>query len=157
MEASEVTQIESGEYANSPTGINEAEVWVRYRVRFTTANAGVAMYFVNYSFSNIGLLYRQADGSLTIEPAGGGQATTVATSSINTTYWVWARFKKGTGSNAEMEVWFSTTSTKPADGSNNNAEVTNGTGTTNVDFVQWQTNSATSYIDEVRVAAASIP
>jgi hypothetical protein len=60
--------------------------------------------------------------------SGSATATTVATMTEGNTYHVWWHYLKGAGANDDTaEVWFSTTTTKPADASNNHAKVTGGT------------------------------
>ncbi len=159
LEASEALALTGGAaQSNTPTGIAQGEVWVRYRVRFIEDGAGALLYFYDSGFGQRGLVYRQTGGALTVD-SGGGSDTTVATTSINTTYWIWVHYKKGTGANGEMDVWFSSTSTKPADGSDNHATITGSTATADIDFLAFINTSGNveHYIDEVRVAAASIP
>ena len=61
---------------------------------------------------------------------GSANATTSGTFSLNTPYYLWWHRLKGSGANAVSELWFSSTPTKPADGSSGHAKVTTGTTTT---------------------------
>lgn len=160
LEASECVSLVSGNkylIAAYPTVFNEAEIWVRYRVRWTEDTSGYVARIYDGSLNQLGYLYRLTGGSLYIAN-GSTQTNTVATTSINTTYWVWIRYKKGTGSTGEAEVWFSTTSTKPGAG-DYNAAVSTGNATANAGSVSFENDNGAieGYFDEVRIAAVSIP
>lgn len=160
LEASECASLVSGNkylIAAYPTPFNEAEIWIRYRVRFTEDTSGYICRIYDGSLGQVGYLYRLTGGALYVAN-GSTQNNTVATTAINTTYWVWIRYKKGTGANGEAEVWFSTTSTKPGSG-DNNAAVTTGNATANAGSVSLENDNGAieGYIDEVRIAATSIP
>ncbi len=90
---------------------------------------------------------------------GGTSATTVSTTSVGTTYHIWWRYTKGTGSNAVAQVAFSTDGTEPTSG-NAFASVTNGTSTTQGGRV-WvgysSTNAGADFIyDNVLIDDADI-
>lgn len=88
--------------------------------------------------------------------SGAVNATTSATWSTGTKYYLWWHYLKGTGTDAVAEVWFSTTTTKPADASAGHAKVTTGTSTADLvyHFVGSPTAAAGNYeihIDHVYV------
>jgi hypothetical protein len=74
---------------------------------------------------------------------GSATASTVSGVSADTDYNVWVHYKKGTGSNGEMSVGFSTGTTEPTSG-DNYASLTNGTSTNQTDRWQWRNNTATT-------------
>lgn len=160
MEGSECVSNVSGAkvlIAAYPTPFSEAEIWIRFRVRFTEDTAGYFCRVYDGSLNQRGYIYRHTDGTIFVGN-GSNQTNTVAATVIDTTYWVWFRYKKGTGANGEAEVWFSTTSTKPGAG-NYNAAVSGGESTQNAGSVSFENNGGAieNYFDEVRIAASSIP
>lgn len=73
----------------------------------------------------------KADGALIINN-GTANATTTGVMSMNTTYFVWGFYAKGTGADGLAYIAFSTTGTRPTSGPGNYAEVTTGSMTTDV-------------------------
>ena len=90
---------------------------------------------------------------------GTGTADTAAAISTDTTYYVWVYYKSGSGANAGYRIWFSTTDSKPADGSTSSAGDTNGSRTTNAERIYLTSaNLSNNYLfDDAKVAASAIP
>jgi hypothetical protein len=74
----------------------------------------------------------------------------------NTTYYIWTHYKLGTGNNAIMQVYVSTTPTKPASPEIN---ISTGTTTAQIDRIQIYANQA-YYVyvefDQIKVSTADI-
>lgn len=87
-----------------------------------------SIYLIQTGATVIGQIYVLADGRMGARQGTGTAAYTVNTVSINTTYHVWFRYSKGTGSNGIATVGFSTDGTKPTSG-NGFAQCTNGNKT----------------------------
>lgn len=88
------------------------EHWGYFRFR-CTAFANTPFLWYNGS----GLFFRcriLTNGKIRIYNGSSELATSGASFSINTTYNLWWRAKKGTGSNAEIDVFISTSTTKPS-------------------------------------------
>jgi hypothetical protein len=78
--------------------------------------------------------------------------------STGTTYHVWVHYVKGSGSNAQSSVGFSTDGTRPTSG-NKFTSYSNGTETAdadNVRFMEEGGSNARAIIDKVRVDDATI-
>lgn len=83
-------------------------------------------------------------------------ATTTATIQSNTWYHIWAHWKKGTGSNGEVEIAFSETRTKPTSG---NYYSSNSTGQLQQDLARiyiFTYETGTDYYDQVLVSTTPI-
>ncbi len=98
-------------------------------------------------------------GSLYVEDAGGFRTSVPNSLSLNTLYFVWFRYTKGTGANATYEVQFSTSTTKPA-GGNDTLTYTTGTSTLDANrFVIGATGGAASFqiiTDKIRLSDTEI-
>ena len=79
--------------------------------------------------------------------------------STGTTYHVWVKYVKGSGSNAVVEVGFSTDGTRPTSGGTFATQTSGGTATVDTDrimFGQSSSNTVGAYFDKVRVDDAVI-
>lgn len=74
---------------------------------------------------------------------GGTQAVGTFAISANTTYYVWADYTKGTGSDGVAHLYVSSTTTKPGTA---DATITTGTATTDVASIYYGQNSTAVYI-----------
>lgn len=99
-----------------------------------------------------------ATGSLNVDD-GSTSASTVDGLSLNTLYYVWFRYTKGTGADAFYEVAFSTDTTKPTSG-NKYKSLSVGVSTLNANrFVVGATAGVTSYqiiTDKLRLSDTNI-
>lgn len=100
----------------------------------------------------------QSDGTLAAIAEGGGLSATVSTLSINTTYYLWFHYKKGTGSDAICDVSFSTNGIRPTSG-NSFTSSTNGTGTVAAGqfYFIYNNNNTAEFVDRVIVNNSQIP
>lgn len=97
-------------------------------------------------------------GTLKVRAGGGTENTTVGAMSAGTTYHIWCRYTKGTGSNAFGSVAFSTDGVRPTSG-NQYRETTNGTATSDSNNVRFGVTSSGTFdliYDKVRVSDSTI-
>lgn len=120
---------EGCEARNSFTGVSE--VYGFFRMKWVTKTDGTIFHQLRTLSSTILVdLSVNTGASATVHVANGtGSANTTATMTVGTEYYVWYHYI--TGANATAEVWFSTTSTKPGDGTSGHAKTTAGTVTGN--------------------------
>ena len=138
------------------SSMDMAEFWMRFMIRPTELGSAFLNLF-DASYNTLVAIYTTSGGKLGV--SGGSNPETVATMSVNTSYYVWVHYLKGSGSNGVCEVWWSTNSTKPADGTDYHAKTTTGTWAVNIAWPTFTNSSALqeTYFDEVRIAASSIP
>jgi hypothetical protein len=104
------------------------QVWCRLMVRWAEWPASTRTFlYVRNNATSLGRVYIDTARTLHVYN-GGSVATTVATLSLATTYYIWVRCKPGSGSNAELTVAFATTLSEPAVG-DYFASVSDGTST----------------------------
>lgn len=120
--------------------------------REVTIDGAVIMYVVDNAANPLLYVYLVPTANTIRVGLGATTATTTATTADGNTYHFWVHYLKGTGANATLEVHFSTTPTKPADGSTFHAKVTNGTATDNATGVWFYSEYAGCdwRIDKVR-------
>jgi hypothetical protein len=116
----------------------------------------------NIAAEGIGIVVRDAShnalcvlelyNSYTCFNAGGTNCTNSGTLSSNTTYYLKGRAKKGTGTNAECEVWISTDGTTW--GSSRTS--TDGTWTAQIAEILFNGEGAASVMDDIRVFTGDI-
>lgn len=141
-----------------------------YNENWHTAQTNVYYYFmwrpevttdgavINYVTDNAAnpLMYVYLVPSSRRVRVGLGAATTTNETATaitdGSTYHFWVHYQKGTGADAIYEVHWSTTPTKPADGSATHAKVTNGTATGNATGIWFYSEYAGTdwRIDKVR-------
>lgn len=106
------------------------ERWGFCMFRVVTSRNGNFVRLFDSGFANV-VMQVKINGTKLRAVCGSVESLdTVASFSTGTTYYLWWRYLKGTGLNGEAEIWFSTTSTKPADGSDNHRKTIVGTATT---------------------------
>lgn len=141
-----------------PASFSEATMYAKFMMRVSSLADASYILGAGDGSNTLFYLILLTDGTLLIDTQTGPSATTVATMSAGTTYYVWLRYTKGTGSNGIYRVWFNTTNTKPADGSNNSAGGTDMTHTTNFNnFDVHVGGAATLDIDNFQMAITEIP
>jgi hypothetical protein len=100
-------------------------------------------------------IVKRADGDIRLYNSGGTSITeqTPIAAGLGNTLWVKARCKKGTGANAEAELWYSTNgSSWTLSGSSSN-----GTWTNQINGIFVDGNvSETLLTDEIRIATSDI-
>lgn len=118
-----------------------------------------SIYLIQTNATVIGQIYVLADGRMGARQGTGTAAYTVNTVSINTTYHVWFRYSKGTGSDGIATVGFSTDGTKPTSG-NGFAQCTNGNRTEQANTCKLYGNKdgtgGVNYYDNWYVATSEI-
>lgn len=134
------------------TPINLGEIWGRIAVEFSSVTGQRILSLYNSSNAEIVYIYRQVGGGILIS-AGGSTALTLEATPDDTLIYIWYHYAKGGGSNAAIEVWFSTTTTKPADGSGFHAKEIDGAATTNVDHIVCRPLGMQTIYDDFKVAA----
>lgn len=145
----------SSDAAISPVFTAQSECWV-YFTMYVTAIPTTTRTLLRFQDAANTATAAYVDmtntGAVRMLHSGGGTAnSTPFTASINTRYHVWVRFKKGTGANGEIELWHSTTDTKP--GSSTDI-TTNGVGTIDAERVIMGNNGASGaavQFDKIRV------
>lgn len=127
----EISAADSESGGSDVTFSGGAERWFFGEIKITTSRNGkfLKLYSSGYaaelaSIAVQGSTFRAACGAVTDD--------TVATFSTGTVIYWWVRYLKGSGVNAVVDFRFSTTTTKPADGSDNQALITLGTATADV-------------------------
>lgn len=138
-------QIEGSYLVFFPPRIEEPEIYVKFRFKPEILPDPSSIFF---QFLSSGAIERLAlilnlNGTVSIS-SGGISASTTATMSADTIYYVWCYIKKGTGSNSEARVWFSSSNSRPSDGSTSSAGGTNGTITVNTDGIVLLCGAATN-------------
>lgn len=152
--------------------INEYSLTVGVWASFTAQDTVYAytMFRTNYDVGQDVILLQDSSGNALCRAyrtsgdvlkawSSGSSPDTVATMAINTTYHVWMRYTKGTGSNAVCSVAFSTDGTEPTSG-NNFASCTDGTETAQAARVYLggagSDNTLEKKLDKVRVKTTAI-
>lgn len=136
-------------------GVAQAEAWAFFQFRVTVKNSG----FTFFVFLGPGVSAEvQAGNTIRIGGSVNGNPTD-NTISLDTTYHAWARYKKGTGANAEFEFGYSTTTTKPVAGTAFRSIATTGTETVDCTGIQLRSESGatnTIIFDKLRADDANI-
>jgi len=118
---------------------NNPEVWGYMMIRFVTiADGGTTLLELLDSSGNPAFTV-DLNGNLFRVYGDGGSplVSTVATVSPDTTYHLWFHYKQGANAGEDIsEIWFNTSATKPADGSNNHAKAATGTGQRTIDKIE---------------------
>lgn len=130
-----------------------SEVWYYFKwKRVVTVDNGAIFYVIDGSENP--LLYVSITGPSHVVQVGLGGATATASdaTSDGVTYHFWVHYKKGTGSDAVFEVHYSTTPTKPADGSGGHAKVIGGSSTADATGIWFYSEYSTTdwRVDRVR-------
>lgn len=109
-----------------------ADVWGYFMFRaVSTINATKSIaIIVGDDFGGSASVNLNSTGTLSVTHGGVTSGNTVSTMTAGTTYHVWFRYTKGTGSDGFAEVSFSTDGTKPTSG-NNYTSLSNGDDTAN--------------------------
>ncbi len=130
--------------AHYDSGAAYDEVWVRFKWRVSTQVSGFRILSLRNQSGDSEVAYLQTGGTNQLQVINGsGNCLPVSTYSAATTYNIWIRYKKGTGSNSEMSVGFTTGTTEPTSG-NDFCSLTNGTATAQINRFQFRLNSGTS-------------
>lgn len=99
-------------------------------------------------------VFVKTTGKMAIGHGGVYSADGSFTVSINTTYYVWIHYTKGTGSNGVAELYVSSSATKPGSA---DCSLSNGAGNVDVAKVACYVGSAANVtIDYLRVSSATI-
>lgn len=158
LEGTQSLQTPSGSQAFLNEIFNLTEFWGYWMLRRVSWAGDPATIFAAYSSGYTSeLTVDVAADSLRV--ASGTTESTVTTTADTTTYHVWMHALKGTGANATVEVWFSTTTTKPADASNGHAKITNGSFDANITAMNWCSlfgGTADFIVDKVRIDDVAI-
>lgn len=139
----------------SPSFTAQSEFWGFFK--FRTNSLGSPNQHVRvYDASNnvIGQIEIRTTGAIRASAGGSGYAdSSTGVIVADTEYNVWFRWKKGTGANAEMSVYRSTTTTRGSALVN----ATNGTATADATNVLFRSTTATETIyNKLRVSGAEI-
>lgn len=105
------------------------EIWARFRFKFFTLRENVRFFSITDASTAALLNLRVTGGKLRLTSSATGTDSTESLAA-NTHYWVWVHYKKGTGTNAIAEAWFSESNTKPDNSSGFYSYITNATRTT---------------------------
>jgi curved DNA-binding protein CbpA len=158
LAGSQSLRVDAAEPASYTLSASQADIYGKFLFRASALPASFATIFtaMDASFNTLFSIKLNSDGTLTVG-GGGIFETTVATMSANTLTYIWWRYTKGTGANAVLRIWFNTTDSKPADGSNNSAGASNGTQTADLDIIGPHSSigSVTYDFDNVQAAATS--
>lgn len=135
------------------------QVWVYFLFKPLALRDWWACEILDSTDTAVCIFQFNAGGQVTITDNAFHANTTVGTMTAGNTYHVWMRYQKGTGANAQMEIWFSTDGTKPGTG-DFTVLANNGNGTTQASKIQLMTEAGTaaSFIfDKLRVDDVAIP
>lgn len=136
--------------------LNNSELYFKFLFRSNTLPVSSNEFF--YAMDGAGTrqirIISNADGTVRVQDRLGNIfATTVASMSLATTYYVWVYNKKGSGTNQICSVAFNTTDSRPTSG-NNFAGGTSGTETGNVTQCFWAAgDSSVLKVDVVQISA----
>jgi len=97
-----------------------------------------------------------SDGTLGIRNGAGSTISTGFIINEDQRYHIWGRYKAGTGADSEMELWVSTTTTRPGSSTAVNTAGTSTAAATRLQFHDSTSGSPRSYIDNVYVSASAI-
>lgn len=143
---------------------DSSEVWLQCEFKCSSLPTGSAQNTIliyNSAFSAAAALKLTTGGTLTAADTL-DRVTTVDVLSAGTKYWMFFRVKKGTGANAEYEIAFSTTSTRPGSGNkwaqftSGNLTITPGTLVTDRNNTGWGSGN-TFQIDNVKISNTGWP
>ena len=146
-------------YTISPTFTASGTIYVRFRFRIKDDRPSTNNIF--YLYTGIGAkqwINFISTGELAVT-TGPKTATTTAKILVNTSYYIWVKYIKGTGANQIGSVAFSTTTTEPTsdDGTNGWAQLTDGARTDNIDTLRLSYKGYyNAYFDEILVSASPI-
>jgi hypothetical protein len=114
---------------NTWTAGGQNEIWFHFLIRREANPSYMLVFLLRNGGSNLSFIYVTPDGELLIlDGTSANSSMTSSQMAIGTTYHVFGHWKKGTGSNSQFDVGFSTDGTVPTSGSNF-AGFTNGTDT----------------------------
>jgi hypothetical protein len=116
----------SGNWAR-PEFASQSEVWGFFRFSSSDVSTDCDIFRLRQSTTN--RLVISVNNSNIILTHGSASDTGATTLSVDTTYFVWFHYKKGTGADGEGNLWISTSVTKPG---SEECTITNGSSTTDV-------------------------
>ncbi len=140
------------------TASSPVEAYFLYRP-MTAFGTTQRVFFILNGTSECVRVSINTSGGFQVRAGGGTEVSTTDTMTINTTYHVWVRYVKGTGTDAFASVAFSTTGTRPTSG-NAYRESTNGTATLDADRVRLGIANSSTFdqlFDRILVSTSSIP
>lgn len=116
----------------------QADQYFFFKVRYVSGSGEfIIAQVLDSSGNSLGFIKKENDDTYSCQANGDGtDRTTVSTFTDGTPLYVWVQFTQGSGANATLKIWCSTTGTKPADGSNGTA--TSSTGTTTAQGARWR-------------------
>ncbi len=139
---------------NTPTF---SQIWIKFIFRPVTlpASFGQISYLTDVTQGHtVFAVDIFANGTLTIlDELGFATGLTVAAMSAGTTYFVWIRYKKGTGANAEGELWFNTVDDRAGTPANNHCQYSVGGATLDGDLLLFNSISTHAIYDNVQMSA----
>lgn len=151
-------------YSYFTLGGDVTEVWFYCMVNPESNNADndsgiVELWEAGFAGRTVTVFYDSIDSSVISVASGTSIATTVATMTEGTTFHLWGHYLKGPGAADDIaEIWFSATSTKPADASNNHAKITDGDADTaiRIFLIGDDGGGPVNNFDHIRVDDAAI-
>ncbi len=150
LAGSQSLHIDGVEYLVITSGglLNHSEVYGKFKFRPVTlpTPSGLSFSLLDVDFNYLHQLVIWADGTI-----GCGGNVTTAAMTAGQDYWIYFRYKAGTGSNAIQSAGFSATEVRPTSGANF-CGITNGTQTTNVtQFQPISSNGGVYILDSVQI------
>jgi len=136
----------------------QTEVWVKFNWSSPAVMADEKIFTLRDS-AGAEILRAEtvnASGYKFIIKCGTANQTTLGSLTAATTYYIWGYYKVGTGANAGYRIWFSTTDSRPADGSSSSAGGSDGSRTTNAERIYLVGITNYQIFDNVKVAAVSL-
>lgn len=134
----------------------QSEVWAYLVVNITgLVSSPYAITLRDSSDANLIRVRFMSDGAVRAYNSTGSASTAAGVVASGTTYSVWIRYVKGTGSNSISQVWISSTTTKPGSVT---VEKTDGSSTTDASkfFINPGVTSADLICDTMRAASFEI-
>lgn len=142
--------VTNGVRAVSPTYSGQSSNAIAFAVRFgVVPNANLTLVSLFDGSVQVCQINGRSNGAIRIQLGTPTTADVFTVADTSTIYYMWLEYEKGTGANAVVRFYYSTTTTKPGAAS---ATLTNGTSTTDATNVRLMSPTATYMIyDTLRV------
>lgn len=121
------------------------EITADMKVNYDVDGASYILRILSSSFADLASVILHTDGTLIVLNGSGVFEITAGATPAATPFYIRLHYKKGSGANAEVEVFWSLTTTFPSRGHANHAGVTNSTATGVPDTLSF--SSTTSVLD----------
>lgn len=150
LEGAQSAVTNGGIFSYTFTSGASSSKWARVIVKPTnTGTASVQIKFRDVSNNVCGGMDLRADGGARVYGGSGYGSITAGTYTWGTTYYITLRWSKGTGSNAQCDVYISTDATRPASPT---YSIVNGNNTTDATKLRLEATNANTWFDDIIVS-----